>query len=58
MTKNLCHDVRIETFVLSYTTLTEPHLGREEALIRESVTDNFRIVLYVYFLCLALSVML
>ena len=37
---------------------SEPHLGREEVLIRESVTDNFWIVLYVYFLRLALSVML
>ena len=36
----------------------EPYLGGEEALIRESVTDNFRIVLFVYFLRLALSVML
>ena len=36
----------------------EPHLGREEAPIHESVTDNVRIVLYVYFPHLALSVVL
>ena len=36
----------------------EPHLGREEASIHESVIDNVRIVLYAYFPHLALSVVL